>query len=75
VLPREPEAVLLGSSILGAVASGDFPSVLDAMGAMNHAESIVSPGAAAVRSYHAQKHGVFSRMYEDQLAYRTLMSS
>jgi FGGY-family pentulose kinase len=74
VLPREPEAVLLGSSILGAVASGDFPSVLDAMSAMNHAESVVAPGSAAVRSYHAQKHGVFGRMYEDQLAYRQLMS-
>ena len=75
VLPSEPEAVLLGSSILGAVASGDFPSVLDAMGAMNHAESVVAPGPAAVRAFHAQKHGVFSRMYEDQLAYRALMSS
>ena len=75
VLPREPEAVLLGSSILGAVASGDFASVLDAMSAMNHAEAVVAPGPAAVRSYHAQKHRVFSRMYEDQLAYRALMSS
>src|SRR5207302_2172867 len=31
VLPREPEAVLLGAAMLGAVASGDQPSVLAAM--------------------------------------------
>jgi len=32
-LPAEPEAVLLGAAILGAVASGDQPGVIEAMGA------------------------------------------
>lgn len=31
-LPQEPEAVLLGAAILGAVAAKAFPSILDAMG-------------------------------------------
>ena len=35
ILPREPEAVLLGSAILGGVASGDYGSVLEAMTRMN----------------------------------------
>ncbi len=74
VLPSEPEAVLLGSSILGGVASGDFESVLDAMAAMNHAETIAKPSGGAVEAFHEKKHKVFARMYEDQMAYRALMA-
>ena len=35
VLPREPEAVLLGAAVLGSVAAGHHDSVLAAMGAMS----------------------------------------
>jgi len=73
VLPRESEAVLLGSAILGAVASGDHPSVLSAMGAMNHAERVVEAQRGEVRSFHEAKHRVFLRMYDDQMAYRGMM--
>jgi len=73
VLPREPEAVLLGSAILGAVAAGEFPSVLDAMAAMNAAERVIEPAGEAVREFHAKKHAVFQRMYQDQMEYRRLM--
>ncbi|MCC6907229.1 MAG: FGGY-family carbohydrate kinase [Phycisphaerales bacterium] len=73
VLPREPEAILLGSAILGAVASGRFATVLDAMAAMNHADRIIEPSGGSVRAFHDAKHRVFHRMYEDQLAYRALM--
>lgn len=75
VLPREPEAILLGSAILGAVASGAFATVLEAMAAMNHAATIVEPAADEVRDFHNAKHRVFHRMYEDQVAYRGLMTS
>src|SRR6202011_603906 len=34
VLPKEPEAVLLGSAILGAVAAKAYPTILEAMTAM-----------------------------------------
>jgi FGGY-family pentulose kinase len=75
VLPAEPEAVLLGSALLGAVASGDFPSVVAGMGAMNRAEKVIEPAGADVRRYHDARYRVFHRMYEDQLAYREMMAS
>jgi FGGY-family pentulose kinase len=73
VLPREPEAVLLGAAILGAVAAGDQPSVLAAMGAMSEAGRIIEPAGGEVAAYHDRKHEVFLRMYEDQMAYRRVM--
>jgi ribulose kinase len=74
VLPSEPEAVLLGAAILGAVASGDFPGVLEAMSRMNHAERVIEPTRGAVAGYHEKKHAVFQRLWADQMAYRGLMS-
>jgi ribulose kinase len=74
VLPAEPEAVLLGSSMLGAVAAGDVASVVDAMGAMSRAGSVIEPTAGAVRAFHDDKHEVFQRMHQDQMAYRDIMS-
>lgn len=75
VLPREPEAVLLGAALLGAVAAGRHPDVVAAMGAMNAAGEIVEPKGGDVAAYHARKHLVFQRLHADQLAYRALMSS
>jgi len=73
VLPAEPEAVLLGSALLGAVAARDFPSVIDGMGAMNRASRVIEPARGAVGSYHDARYAVFGRLHEDQLAYRDLM--
>jgi len=73
VLPREPEAVLLGAALLGAVAGGRYPSVLAAMNAMSFAGVTIPPRGDAVARYHARKHAVFQRMYADQLSYRELM--
>src|SRR5690606_12295992 len=55
VLSKEPETVLLGSAILGAVASGAFPSILDAMAAMNRADRVSEPAVGAVKAYHDKK--------------------
>jgi len=74
VLPREPEAVLLGSAMLGAVASGDVPSLVEAMRAMGGVSRGLEPAGGDVARYHAAKHRVFQRMYEDQMAYRGLMA-
>jgi len=74
LLPREPEAVLLGSAILGAVASCDQPSVLAAMQAMTAVSAAVIPTPGAVADYHTRKHQVFQRMYGDQMAYAATMS-
>jgi FGGY-family pentulose kinase len=73
VLPREPEAVLLGSAVLGAVAAGRQPGVLAAMSAMSQAGSVVEPGAAPVRELHDRKYQVFQAMYRHQLEYRRTM--
>jgi FGGY-family pentulose kinase len=74
VLPAEPEAVLLGSAILGAVAAGDQPSMLEAMTRMSHAGRVIEPGPAPVRDFHARKYQVFQAMYRHQLEYRALMA-
>ena len=73
VLPAEPEAVLLGAAILGAVASGDRASVLEAMAQMTRAGRVIRPSGGAVARFHDAKHRVFQRMHEDQLAYREMM--
>ncbi|MCD4699161.1 MAG: FGGY-family carbohydrate kinase [Phycisphaerae bacterium] len=74
VLPSEPEAVLLGSAILGAVASGDFGSVIEAMSAMNKAGDVIEPAGGKVSRYHDAKYKVFHRLYENQIACRQIMS-
>jgi FGGY-family pentulose kinase len=72
VLPAEPEAVLLGSAMLGAVASGDRATVAEAMAAMSRAGRVVEPDPRR-RVYHDAKYKVFHRMHTDQMLYRTLM--
>ena len=74
VLPQEPEAVLLGAAILGAVAGGVQPDVPQAMAAMCRAGSVIAPATDSVRRYHDAKYAVFQRMYADQIAYRTMMA-
>ena len=74
VLPAEPEAVLLGSAVLGAVASGEHATVLGAMQAMNRAGRMIRPQRGAVASFHAAKYRVFQRLHADFLAHRRLMA-
>jgi ribulose kinase len=73
ILPKEPETVLLGSAVLGAVASGAHRSILDAMSAMCRPGEKIHPEGGSVAAYHEAKHAVFHRMYEDQVAYADLM--
>ena len=74
VLPREPEAVLLGTAVLVAVAAKRYPGVLAAMNAMNVAGRVIAPASGKVAKYHAAKYRVFHRMHDDFLAYRRIMS-
>jgi FGGY-family pentulose kinase len=73
LLPREPEAVLLGSAVLAACAAERFPSVVAAMTAMSSIAHVIEPSVAA-RAFHEAKHRVFLRMHDDQLAYRSEMA-
>jgi FGGY-family pentulose kinase len=75
VLPREPEAVLLGSAVLGAVAAGRFPRVLAAMQALNAAGAVLAPTRGRVAQYHDLKYKVFTRLHADFRAYRRLMAA
>lgn len=74
VLPKEPEAVLLGSAVLGAVAAQKYSGVLPAMAAMNATDKVIAPTKGAVARFHAAKHKVFHRLHADFLAYRQLMA-
>ena len=73
VLPKEPEAVLLGAAVLGAVAAGRYPSVLAAMNAMNAADKVIAPAKGRIAKYHDRKYRVFHRMHHDFLNYRQMM--
>ncbi len=74
ILPGEPETVLLGAAMLGAVAAGEFPSLSAAMTAMSHIGEIIEPQAEATAQYHTDKYSVFQKLYQDQISYRTLMA-
>lgn len=73
-LTAEPEAVLLGAALLGAVASGRYASVVAGMAGMSGAGASVLPRGGDVGAYPRAKHSVFLRMYDDQIAYRALMA-
>ncbi len=72
VLAAEPEAVLLGAAVLGAVAGGAYPDVRTAMGAMTRAGRVIEPDPATA-AYHGAKYAVFQRMHADYVAYREMM--
>ncbi len=73
LLPEEPEAVLLGAAVLGAVAAGRYPGVAQAMAVMTRPARSIEPASGDVAKFHQAKHRVFQRMHADQLAYRDLM--
>lgn len=75
VLPAEPEAVLLGSAVLGAVAAQAYPTVLGAMRAMNRVGRVMKPSRGAVGRFHDAKYRVFHRMHADFLAQRKIMAA
>lgn len=72
--PAEPEAVLLGSAILGATAGGDFADIPSAMAAMSRVGRVIEPTGGPVARYHAAKHDVFHAMYGDFIAAHSCMA-
>jgi len=70
-----PEAVRLGAAMLGAVASGDQPTVLAAMASLSAAGEVIEPAGGAIRAFHDAKYRIFQRMYADQMAYRQLIDN
>ncbi len=74
VLGKEPESVLLGSAILGAVAAGAFSGIDEAMVGMSRAGKVLLPGGKTIRHFHDAKHRVFLKMHDDFCSYRDLMN-
>ena len=72
LLPKEMESVLLGSAMLGAVASGRYESLIDAMSAMSHLGESIAPQDATA-DYHARKYKLFHQMYKDQIRYDSII--
>ena len=71
-MPQEPEAVLVGAGVLGAVASGNYSSILVAMEVFNKAGNIIQPDFST-KEYHAAKYKIFLKMYQDQQDYKETM--
>jgi len=54
--------------MLGAVASGDFASLTEAMQSLSAPGRMIVPGNAETLRFHDAKQQIFQRMYDDQLA-------
>jgi FGGY-family pentulose kinase len=73
VLPREPEAMLSGTAILAAVASGAYRSVTDAMASMGRKGKTIRPDPST-KAYHDARYGIFQKMYSYQREHRRRMA-
>lgn len=74
ILPKESEAVLLGSAILAAVASGNYSTIQKAVHGMSQTGKIIEPELnRAIVIYHNSKYKVFHKMYEDERSYKEIM--
>ncbi len=73
VLPAEPEAVLLGSAVMGAVAAGRYGGLVEAMAAMNRAGQVIEPAGGATRRFHDAKYRVFLDLHDQSQANRAVM--
>jgi FGGY-family pentulose kinase len=65
ILPREPEAVLLGSAILAAVAAGEYPDISQGMKSMGHEAKVIRPDNRSF-TFHDAKYEVFKELYDFQ---------
>ncbi len=64
ILPKEPEAVLLGTAMLAAVGAGKFSTIQEASVSMGHVGESIKP-QRKFKSFHDAKFKVFRRMYTD----------
>ncbi len=73
VLPEEEEAVLVGAAILGAVASGAFSTIPEAMVAMSRIGRIIEPNVSIKTNLHDKKYLAFHELYATQKRIREFM--
>lgn len=72
--PHEKDSVLVGSAILGACASQYFNNVEEAIYKMGGSAEIIKPNKTT-KAFHEKKYRVFLRMFQDQLKYKTIMTT
>jgi FGGY-family pentulose kinase len=72
ILPREPEAVLLGAAVLAAVGAGKYPTIMDAAVRMSAVGQRYPPKKKHAR-FHGAKYHVFRKMYEHFQSYQNTM--
>ncbi|MBS1102870.1 FGGY-family carbohydrate kinase [Gluconobacter sp. Dm-62] len=72
LLPAEPDSVLLGAAVLGAVASGTYTDLRQAMARMSHAGDEILP-TPRVAAYHAAKRNITHDMLSNQIIWRQQM--
>jgi FGGY-family pentulose kinase len=65
IIPKEPEAVLLGTAILAAVAAGEYKDVVSAMRTMSRVGKVYHPNPSNV-DFHAEKYAVYKEMFRFQ---------
>ncbi len=58
-LPETPEPVLLGSAMVGAVASGAHPDLKAAAAVMSRSGEVLKPSGGAVADFHAAKYEAY----------------
>ncbi|XP_073400684.1 FGGY carbohydrate kinase domain-containing protein isoform X1 [Dendrobates tinctorius] len=73
ILSKEVESVLVGAAILGACASRDFTSIMEAMQKMAKVGKIVLPNSEHNRFYE-KKYQVFLKLYKHQKEYQAIMN-
>ena len=74
-LPSTTEPVLLGAAMLGAVAAGTFPSLLEAMKAMSRLGPLTRPSTANMADFHSAKRRVYALMRKlDQESRRAMQA-
>jgi ribulose kinase len=74
ILPKEPEAVLLGSAILAAVGAGKFASIEEAAVRMSGVGEKCLPNKKHAR-FHQAKYQVFRKMYEHFREYKKCLEA
>lgn len=62
--PRSAEPVLLGSAMLGAVASGYFDTLATAMAEMSSLEKVFVPACGDIRALHERRYRRFAALQE-----------
>ncbi len=65
IIPKEPEAVLLGTAILAAVAAGEYKDVVSAMRSMSRVGKVYHPNQSTA-AFHAEKYVVYKEMFKFQ---------